>query len=334
MWRISTITIDAYYGIGIFLTILTAMSIGMRLTMSMRQFKTLLMEDYTSIIGFVLVVASYVFNQDQYKSKLPSPYFLVSAYHRSCDVGLSKGLDLAYIVNISIAAPIMAAFSTWFSKTPVLLLYQRLFNVYTWVRYSCLFVLVALAIGLFGSLIAPLVHCHPREIPHTAQGVTRCSNAARDMAVISGTVSVAADLAIMLLPLRPIINLRLSTRKKVGVCIVFSSGLFGVVASLVSLVYRVHLHSSGDISGILTGMLLTFVESSIALMIGCAPGVRGFWNAYVLPSKIFISIRSSMSRLLSSRTSQTSSYSAQSERKDDDQGLDVNRLNHEKSVNK
>lgn len=119
----------------------------------------------------------------------------------------------------------MAVFSAWFSKAPILLLYQRLFSMHTWIRYSCRFVLLASALGLLASLVAPLVHCHPRETPHTLPEVLRCSHAAQDMAVTSGSVSVAADLAIMLLPLRPIIGLNLSTRKKVGVVIVFSSGV-------------------------------------------------------------------------------------------------------------
>jgi len=119
----------------------------------------------------------------------------------------------------------MAAFSLWFSKAPVLLLYLRLFNVQRWMRYSCRIVLVLSAIGLFASLIPPLVQCRPRDKPHTALKWKRCGKANLDAGVTSGTVSVATDLVIMFLPLRSIMNLNLSTRRKVGILIVFCSGI-------------------------------------------------------------------------------------------------------------
>ncbi|KAL5114025.1 hypothetical protein ACEQ8H_008081 [Pleosporales sp. CAS-2024a] len=74
MVSIGTITRASYLGVGIFLTILTAIAIAMRIAVSLRQHKTFLLEDSLS-------VAFYVFNKYQYERFFMPPdlgYFINS----------------------------------------------------------------------------------------------------------------------------------------------------------------------------------------------------------------------------------------------------------------
>lgn len=119
----------------------------------------------------------------------------------------------------------MAAFSLWTSKAPVLILYRRLFGVQAWMRWACLFVLVVSAIGFIGSLIPALMQCRPSDTPYVLPKWKRCGKANVDSGVIAGSVSVSADLVILVLPLRPIFYLNLSRRKKIGLGFVFGSGI-------------------------------------------------------------------------------------------------------------
>ncbi|PVI05740.1 hypothetical protein DM02DRAFT_70684 [Periconia macrospinosa] len=304
MVTISTIDHDTYLGLGIFLLMLTAAFILMRMVMSFRQFKKIKSDDWVCVVAFAWVIAFYVFNNYQYE-------------------GFFKKRTLQYQMNAGLAVPFVAAFSTGFSKAPVLLLYMRLFGVHRWVRWTCRITLIIMALGFLGSLIPPLIHCHPLDKPVTAAKWKRCGTANLESGVTSGTVSVAADLVIMLIPLRPILTLTLSRRRKIGITIIFCSGIFGIVASVVSLVYKIHLFrgGKGNVPSLLTTMIT--VEHTIALIVGCVPAIRGFWKGYIESSKFYASLGSLGSRLLSTRGSRASKRSNSNGSQDNNRDFDI-----------
>lgn len=298
---IGTITNEAYIGVGAFLIALTVAFIAARCTISIRQYRKLVVDDWLTIIGFVIAVGLYGFNEYQYQR-----FF--------------QPTSLDYFTASGVAVPVLAAFSMWTSKAPVLILYIRLFGIQKWMRYACYITIVASALGFFLSMIPSWRSCHPFDV---ATPVTWrvCGQANLDGGVIQGSLSVVVDLIIILLPLRPIYTLNMSRRMKIGLGIVFLSGIFGVLASVLSLVYKVHLFRGGrsDLGGILTAMLLQFVECTIALMVGCVPSVRGFWKGSIVPSRFYASLGAIGSRVhinparWTSRSSKSSKRSGKSD---------------------
>ncbi|KAI4597400.1 hypothetical protein KJ359_004506 [Pestalotiopsis sp. 9143b] len=213
-------------------------------------------------------------------------------------------IDLDAYLGTGIAVPVLASTSMWISKTPVLLLYVRIFGVYRWMRIASYALLVTSGIGLLLAMVPTWQDCHPLDNELTALKWKACGRAVLTAGVAQGAISVTADLLILLLPLYPIARLNLSARRKVGLGIVFCSGVFGVLASLLALLYKIHLYqgAQSDKGGMLTTMLLQFVECAIALMVGCVPSARGYWVGHILPSRFYTSVASFGTRLLAPST--------------------------------
>ncbi|KAK4173661.1 hypothetical protein QBC36DRAFT_348572 [Triangularia setosa] len=87
------------------------------------------------------------------------------------------------------------------------------------------------------------------------------------------------DLVIFVLPLRFVIKLKLSRRKKVGVSLVFLIGSFGIAAAIVSLYYQVGQRTQTS-SSITLAMLTAIIECCNFLMMSCTPALRLFWSHY------------------------------------------------------
>ncbi|KAI1457055.1 hypothetical protein F4805DRAFT_205577 [Annulohypoxylon moriforme] len=313
---IGTITNEAYLGVGIFMTVLVAVFIVLRIITSIRQFKKLLLDDCLSLTGFAILIGYYVLEEFEYRS-----FYVETSWPNS--------------INTGIAIPILAAFSLWTSKSPILVLYVRLFGVKRWMRYACYMVIVISALGFIGSLVPALTQCRPFDRADLRSTWVRCGAANVNSSVIAGTVSVAADLCILLLPLRPIYLLNLSRSRKIGLGIVFCSGIFGVLASVLSLVYKINLFLGARIDSgcVLATMLLQFVECAIALMVGCVPAIRGFWKGFVEPSKFYNSIGSFGTRIVSKVLTRTSSSNTKPKSEYHDHDYEMDKFRPMGSVN-
>lgn len=125
----------------------------------------------------------------------------------------------------AIAVPALASFSMWTSKVPVLVLYVRLFGIKKWLRYTCYAILLVTGIGFLGAWILCLANCRPNDLPLTPAKWRVCGTTNVTSGVIQGAVASAADVAIFLVPLIPIYHLKLSKKKKIGLFVVFLSGI-------------------------------------------------------------------------------------------------------------
>ncbi|KAI0148434.1 hypothetical protein GGR57DRAFT_475445 [Xylariaceae sp. FL1272] len=280
-FSIGTISDATYIGLGVFFSILCAAFVGIRCTVAFQQYRKLLVDDYLSIIGFVLNITLYVYNEYQFKSFFePAP---------TLGVSIKKALVI----------PILATFTLWSSKAPVLLLYIRLFGVKTWMRYASYITLVISFLGFAGPALPALIQCRPFDTPYTIPKWTRCSASTFLSGFGQGATSITIDLVILLLPLHPIYSLNLPLRRRIGLGLVFLTGIVGLVASALSFAFRLHLLLGGrtNVGSIHTTQLLQFIECAIALIVGSVPAASGFWNRNVVPSEFYHSIGSMGSRL-------------------------------------
>jgi hypothetical protein len=94
-------------------------------------------------------------------------------------------------------------------------------------RELCYSVLTITALYFLLGVTVPI--CPPRNLnpmdPADLVHLANCSKKSSQWGVASGTVSVATDILILCLPIQVIKNMRLPLTKKVGLMIVFLSGV-------------------------------------------------------------------------------------------------------------
>ncbi|EHK99467.1 hypothetical protein M7I_4624 [Glarea lozoyensis 74030] len=124
--------------------------------------------------------------------------------------------------------------------------------------------------------------------------------------VTLGTTSVVADLIILVLPIPVILKLQMAGPKKIGLFIVFLTGVFAIVASAVSLYYKWGSFK-GTSNDLTSAMVCTVIEASIAIIVGCIPSTYSFWSQSIVKLTIYSRIKTAFSSMSGSRSRTTKS---------------------------
>ncbi|KAI0971689.1 hypothetical protein F4678DRAFT_472207 [Xylaria arbuscula] len=198
-----------------------------------------------------------------------------------------------------IAEAIIRSFSIYFAKAPVLVLYVRLFGIRKWFRVT---VWTTLGVSFFiflGSLLYASVKCSAGKVYDQITELG-CINAGGRNGLVHGVASLTLDLIIFVLPLPIVFHLHLSTNKKIG---------FAIVASTIELYYKLQVATGVAVPNLgTTSIILSFLEASIAIIVGCVPALRSFWINQFSTSPIYSKLRS----LFSTHTSPVSKLSQDS----------------------
>jgi hypothetical protein len=139
---------------------------------------------------------------------------------------------------LATAIDFISGFAIWTSKAPILLLYIRLFGIESWLKVSSYITLVVTFIIFFIGMVYVGVACTPGSKTLDGPFILNCTTKSSRIGVTLGTTSVIADVIILLLPIPVILKLQMATPKKIGLFIVFLTGIFAIVASAVSLNYK------------------------------------------------------------------------------------------------
>ncbi|KAK4220443.1 hypothetical protein QBC38DRAFT_345721, partial [Podospora fimiseda] len=100
-------------------------------------------------------------------------------------------------------------------------------------------------------------------------------------------------------------SLPLPKGQKIGLFVVFLTGIFAFAASIVSLYLRISLYKNAANPDFSTPHLFatdnkktnSVIESSIAIVVGCVPAIWAFWCNYIIGSTIYTMIRSGFSSI-------------------------------------
>lgn len=113
----------------------------------------------------------------------------------------------------------------YFSKTPLLILYIRLFGIKSWLRVTC-YATLALSFVLFlTSLSVVGTACsHSEEAPDPML-LAKCIKTKMLVGVMNGSTAVVTDIIVVILPLPTIAKLALPLHKKIGLAVLFLSGI-------------------------------------------------------------------------------------------------------------
>jgi hypothetical protein len=136
----------------------------------------------------------------------------------------------------------------WFAKASILMLYLRVFQVQKTMRFliyfglTFMFVLYWVCIPLF------TIYCAPRPGQKWGLAVLEKCGTTGILALILGVFGVVTDIYIFVLPLSTIFHLNLPYKKKVRLAAIFMTGILGIIASALSLFYRVLVWKKVDSS--------------------------------------------------------------------------------------
>lgn len=126
---------------------------------------------------------------------------------------------------MGVAINFLSGFSMIASKTPILLLYVRLFGIQAWLKLWSYITLGVLTLLMLVSMITIGAVCAPRSSVVSVAFLMNCSTYSARNGLACGFLSLVVDIVIFILPLPVVTRLRLPTNKKVGLVIVFASGV-------------------------------------------------------------------------------------------------------------
>ncbi|CAD6442075.1 0de9d5bd-53e4-4820-bcb1-d4ed5f30df0c [Sclerotinia trifoliorum] len=199
----------------------------------------------------------------------------------------------------------IVAFAFLFSRIPILLLYLRIFKSTKKFRYAVYFGFAA-DFAIYMVNVPVLAYfCAPRpggswDTPDT---LAKCARI-EPLAIVQGACNILLDIYILLLPVQPIVKLQMPTKSKLNVLAVFTTGIFALVASCVSLYYRYELTYGPDVNWNEGAFVASaVVEINVAIICSSMPACHSLVKHYCGEAGLFASIRS----LFSGERSQTSS---------------------------
>ncbi|KAG7001477.1 hypothetical protein G7Y79_00031g065920 [Physcia stellaris] len=202
-------------------------------------------------------------------------YFTISQHtfgKHLWDVPIS--LDSVSSIQNYIILSILPGPTLFLAKLSVLLLYLELFKVDDQARIAIAIGVATIAAQGIATIVGNTVLCVPKPggnwmLKASTHGCTKTATA---FGVATGTLSVFNDIYILWIPLPIIWQLHLPTRKKVGVSIIFITGLFALAASIIALIYRIRQYRGGDNTwlGVYTYTVVV-VELNVSIMCSCMP---------------------------------------------------------------
>ncbi|TVY80891.1 hypothetical protein LSUE1_G004336 [Lachnellula suecica] len=198
--------------------------------------------------------------------------------------------------KILFSQQIILTFVLFFSKCSVFLLYQQIFDVQRPMRIAIRVGIVFTGLLYFTNIPLSAILSAP-HIGETWGSVLLSGRPQKELiwGVVQSTLGILLDLYIFILPIPVILKLHLSTKKKIQLLVVFTTALVGVVASVLSLVFRVEAIGTNDGTWKYTSLLIcSVVEIDVAIIVSCTPGFVNFTRVYISDLPIVKSLRSTL----------------------------------------
>ncbi|KAI1172622.1 hypothetical protein F4777DRAFT_601394 [Nemania sp. FL0916] len=286
----NAITAAGFIAASVTVFVVTAVFVTIRVINGLTYSKQLFADDYLAIFALALQIVNF-------------------------GLYIKLNINIANIANITvrefsqflIAEAYIGGFAMYFAKLPVLVLFARLFGIRKWLRIT---VWTTIILG-FAVFLAPLlyvsVECAASKV-HDMPSLFVCIGASAQNGLVQGIASPIIDIIAFVTPLPIVFNLKLSTDKKIGLFVVFTTGIFAIAASLTALYYKVKVEQGDPNSNFSSySIILSLVEAHVAIIVGCVPALRSFWTNQLSTLTVYSKIQS----LLSSKQSSTGSRSTQ-----------------------
>jgi len=163
-----------------------------------------------------------------------------------------------------------------FAKLSFYIYFFQIFSpkpILRWSIYIGAFVTVAFYVAI--TIVLFVLSTPPPGVSFAEQFVsylTVGTSPALNATLALGYFNVLSDLYILILPISGVIRLNLQTYRKVGVILIFLTGLLALIASSVSLYFRYLVNNTGDSTwNLMPAAYLTILEYTIGVDCSCMP---------------------------------------------------------------
>ncbi|KAI0394223.1 hypothetical protein F5Y17DRAFT_428750 [Xylariaceae sp. FL0594] len=184
----------------------------------------------------------------------------------------------------------------FFPKAAIFLLYRQLFGIQRRTRIAINFGLLITFLVYLSNIPLAAVYAAPRAGQSWDDLLVSLKVNSRPFALggtVQSGVGTLLDFYIFFLPLPILFKLQMPTRRQLQLVAIFSTGLLGVAASIVSLVFKIKILSSTDSAWLAAITSLTsLIEVNIAIIVGCMPAFASFATNTIGGSSFFKSVRS------------------------------------------
>ncbi|TVY48328.1 hypothetical protein LOCC1_G001473 [Lachnellula occidentalis] len=219
------------------------------------------------------ILAQYKFNRHQWD--IPVCWF-------------TGGYFKIVFVQITLFAPVFIT-----SKAAIFLLYRQIFAVQRCMRISInLGLFLTFLLYLPNIPIAALYQAPRWGDPWTSMLTSTRPQKIIIWGIIQSAISIVLDLYIFTLPLSTIARLNIPFNRRLQIIGVFATALIGVIASVLSLVYRIRiLNKTDDLWWQTITAICALVETNVAIIVSCMPAFAQLLKVHVGGSSIFQSLR-------------------------------------------
>lgn len=126
--------------------------------------------------------------------------------------------------QVAIASYFVAGYSNFFAKTPLLLLYTKLFSSQPWVRRTSYITLICGFLGFTATSIAGTLSNPGNKVLDEQFWVGFLARS-YGIAVANAVFNLSMDIVAFIIPLPIIYRLQMPVRKKLGLALMFMAGL-------------------------------------------------------------------------------------------------------------
>ncbi|KAJ5747720.1 uncharacterized protein N7511_009416 [Penicillium nucicola] len=255
-------------GTGIALIVLTSLVVGTRFAGAIRRPKDLKAEDYLLILAYLFFLELAIL----YIYIAPAIFRLAALKAGTITVYPTVLEDSVHLQIVFFVTTSSLWLCLWMIKFSLLSMYKRLlvgrpYIIAWWV------ILVFCVLSIIACIVSSWVSCESFHAWFTAGvcSTPRDHRAAVISLYFAYAMDIITDLAIMALPLRLIWNLKMKSKQKISIGALFC---FGWICIIISTIRVVQLGES--VNGVPSTSWLALwatIEASIAVMIGCCPGL-------------------------------------------------------------
>ncbi|KAL8917289.1 MAG: hypothetical protein Q9172_005915 [Xanthocarpia lactea] len=162
------------------------------------------------------------------------------------------------------------------TKIAILLLYNSLFGVKRWFRYLCYGMMVVVTSYCVIFFFIEAFNCNPVEKTWhalTYTGPAKCFDNSMVQFVIGG-FNIATDLIILVMPMPIILKLNTDSKRKIGLLVIFSTGIFVFASTIVREVIVVQTLRDFDQSWVTVPETVWLtIENDIGIICACLPAL-------------------------------------------------------------
>ncbi|KAL8992694.1 MAG: hypothetical protein Q9169_006908 [Polycauliona sp. 2 TL-2023] len=187
------------------------------------------------------------------------------------------------------------------AKASLLIFLYRIFHVDRWFRIAAWILGAILAIWSTVTVFLSIFACKPIRASWNFELMfdpeTKCYPKSWDTKNIYGFCNILSDFALIVMPLPLVWRMQMDRKKKIGLVLVFASGVFilGVAIARQYTLYNPAGHGDDNRDLVPTKIWMT-IETNLAIIIACLPALTPLFKRIPLLASLVPSIRSRFSQ--------------------------------------